>query len=83
MKKAPPKKGAIQKVGVIATIASLIEGSGKKGVTKEEILEALVEKFPDRAKDSMKATIGIQVPGRMSREKFEIEEIAKGVYRKK
>jgi len=68
--------------GVIATIVSLIEGSGKKGVTKEEILTALTKAFPDRKVESMKNTINVQVPNRISKERFPIEKIDGDRYRK-
>lgn len=68
--------------GVIATIVSLIEGSGKKGVTKEEILTALIKAFPDRKVESMKNTVNVQVPNRISKERFSIEKIDGDRYRK-
>jgi len=52
------EKGGIQKVGIIATIISSIQ---KKPLTKAQILEILVEKFPDRKADGMKSTISIQL----------------------
>ncbi len=68
--------------GVIATIVSLIEGSGKKGITKEEILTALTKAFPDKKPESMKNTINVQVPNRISKERFPIEKIDGNRYRK-
>lgn len=68
--------------GVIATIVSLIEGAGKKGVTKEEILTVLTKAFPDRKVESMKNTINVQVPNRISKERFPIEKINGDRYRK-
>jgi cobalamin biosynthesis protein CobT len=68
--------------GIIATIVSLIEGSGKKGVTKEEILTALTKAFPDRKVESMKNTVNVQVPNRISKERFSIEKIDGDRYRK-
>lgn len=68
--------------GVIATIGALIEGSGKKGVTKEEILTALTKAFPDKKAESMKNTINVQVPNRISKERFPIEKINGDRYRK-
>jgi len=67
---SPKKKGP----GVISTIVEAIEKAGKKGITKEEILEILVTTFPDRSEKSMKQTINVQVPGRITREKFEITQ---------
>jgi hypothetical protein len=68
--------------GVIATIVSLIEGAGKKGVTKEEILTVLTKAFPDKKAESMKNTINVQVPNRISKERFPIEKINGDRYRK-
>ena len=45
-------------VGIISTIVSSIQ---KKALTKSEILEILVSKFPDRPADGMKATVSIQL----------------------
>lgn len=78
-KKAKKEKGP----GVIATIVELIEKSGKKGITKEEILNELVKKFPDKAKDSMKNTINVQVPNRITKEKWPVEKTEAGKYFKK
>lgn len=55
--------------GVIATILSLVTSSGKKGISKDELLTKLVELFPDRASEGMSKTIAVQLPGRMSKEK--------------
>ena len=77
---SPGKKPA--NPGVIATIVSLIEGAGKKGVTKEEILTALTKAFPDRKVESMKNTINVQVPNRIIKERFPIEKIDGDRYRK-
>lgn len=64
-KKAKGDKGP----GVISTIFTLIQKAPKKGVSKDEIYEKLVELFPDRAGEGMKKTINVQIPGRMSKEK--------------
>ena len=77
-KPAKKKKGT----GVIASVVEAIEKAGKKGVSKEEILKILVEKFPDRAEKSMKNTVGVQVPGRISRERFEVKSTKDGKYYK-
>ena len=66
--------------GVIATIAQLIEKSGKKGISKEKIHEGLVKAFPDRDHGSMKNTINTQVPNRISKEKFKVSVTEKGNY---
>lgn len=50
-------------VGVIATI---IESIKKKALSKEEILDILVAKFPDRKANGMRSTITIQLgPSRL------------------
>ncbi len=72
------KKG----LGVIATIASSIADAGQKGVSKKDLLEILVEAFPERDPKAMKNTISVQVPGRISRERFELEETKNGKFRK-
>jgi hypothetical protein len=72
---APVKKKALGGTGVVATIAQLIIDSGKKGITKEDILKQLVKKFPDRAEKSMKNTVNLHVPGLMSKERFPVEKI--------
>lgn len=67
--------------GVIATIFSLISKSGKTGVSKDDILVKLTEMFPDRAINGMEKTIGVQLPGRMSKEKgVKIVKLETGCY---
>jgi len=68
--------------GVILTIASLIEVSGEKGISKGAILESLIKTFPERDPECLKATINTQLGGRISKEKFPIEKIEGGFYRK-
>lgn len=74
----PKKKGT----GVIASIAKLVEDAPKKGISKEDILKALVKAFPEREKDSMSKTINVQVPSRISKERFEVKSLGNGKYRK-
>ena len=67
--------------GVIATIFSLVSQSGKKGISKAEILEKLTEMFPDRAPEGMEKTINVQLPGRMSKErKVKIVKLESGCF---
>jgi len=54
------------KPGVIAAILEIIK-SGPH--SKAEILAKLKTKFPDRVEDSMKATINVQIPNRMAKDK--------------
>jgi hypothetical protein len=69
-KKAPEKKKAKKapkpsekKPGVFKVIIDVLRhASPLSPVTKDGILEALKESFPDREEDGMKATINTQVP---------------------
>ena len=61
----------------------MLEGAGKKGITREEIHEELVKRFPDKTKKSMMNTIKVQVPSRINKERFEVEKLEGGKYRKK
>jgi hypothetical protein len=61
---------------------SIIEGAGKKGVNKKEILEQLVELFPDRSEKSMGTPIQVQVPGRISKEKWPVKWLEGGRFAK-
>jgi translation initiation factor 1 (eIF-1/SUI1) len=53
-KESNPRNG----IGIIATI---IENLQKKSLSKDEIHQILVKKFPDRPADGMKSTISIQL----------------------
>ena len=66
-----PIKDGNKKLGVIATIANCIKSS-KDGITKDEIFEILKTTFPERNTTSMRNTINIQVPNRLSKEKFKV-----------
>mgnify|MGYP001069027727 CR=1 FL=1 len=68
--------------GVISTIFNLIEKSGTKGITKQEILDQLIKRFPDRSADKMNNTVNVQIPHRVSRERFKLEKLEGGLYRK-
>lgn len=57
-----------KKVGVIASIADILIATTKP-LTKDEILNQLMERFPDRDSQGMETTVSVQVPVRMSREK--------------
>jgi len=72
-----------KKVGVIKSIIELIEKSGQKGISKEEILEELIKRFPDRQPTSMKNTINVQVPTRISKERFPLEKTPDNKFRRK
>ncbi len=79
----PEKSEKNKKPGVIATIAGAIESAGKAGISKEGILDILVEKFPERAKDSMQKTINVQVPNRITTERFPVVKLKNGNFVKK
>lgn len=68
--------------GVIASIAELLTSS-KKGISKVEILAKLMEKFPERGEAQMRATISVQVPSRINKERFELEKLEGGLFRAK
>jgi hypothetical protein len=69
--------------GVISTIVSAIEKSGKKGISKDDLLVLLKKTFKDRDESSMKNTINIQVPARISKERFAVDRMENGNYRKR
>ncbi len=69
---------------VIASIVEIVQAKAvrKTGVTKEEILAELVKRFPDREEKAMKSTIGVQVPGRLIREKgLKLTTLESGAYK--
>lgn len=59
----PPKKAPKEKkAGVIATIIEILSrASAKKPVSKADILEGLVARFPDRPESGMKVTVNAQL----------------------
>lgn len=61
-KPTPAKKATVKKLGVVATILSLISA---KPMTKDSIVAELVKKFPDRQENSMRSTVNVQIPGRV------------------
>lgn len=62
--------GGGKKPGIIATIIAMLKkGTEKKPVTKETILEKLIQEFPDRDSKAMKSTISSQVPSGLKAEK--------------
>lgn len=69
--------------GIIATIVACIEKAPVKGISKEAILEKLVATFPERDADSMRKTINVQVPARITKERFPVEKLESGNYKKK
>lgn len=80
--KSEKKEKKAKKVGggVIAKIAELITAAGKKGITKEAILAELAKEFPDREEKSMKNTLNVQLPNRMSKEKFPVGKTEAGAF---
>lgn len=77
--KTEKKKGP----GIISTIVTLIENAGKDGISKDEILQGLKKSFPDHSEDKMKATINVQVPARIRKERFNIDKTKDGRWFKK
>lgn len=66
------KKVAPKAPGIIDTIATAIEKSGSKGISKEEIHKILVKTFPDRSPESMRNTINVQVPTNITKQRFPV-----------
>ena len=81
-KKPTKKKPAPKGPGVIATIVECLKKAKKSSpVSKDDILEVLVERFPDRTADAMLKTINTQVPGRLKSEKgLKIVKVDGGYY---
>lgn len=81
--KKPEKAGEPGKPGIIATIRTLLKESGPKGLSKEQIVEELLEAFPGRDATSLKNTCNVQIPSRINKEcDFKIEKLENGNYRK-
>ena len=82
LRKLTGEKKKVEKgPGVIQTILNLVKSAPKTGISKGTILDHLVEQFPDRDSDGMSKTIGVQLPGRMSKErKVEIVRLESGNY---
>jgi len=80
LKKLTGKKSSEPKgPGVISTILALVTDAPKTGISKSEILEKLVEMFPERSKEGMENTINVQLPSRMSKERnIKIEKLETG-----
>jgi len=75
-KKKAAKKEGVKKVGIIDTIISLLK---TKPITKEDIVKALVKKFPDREEKGMTSTVSIQLGGRLEKDKgLKIQKSDKG-----
>jgi hypothetical protein len=72
------KKGPGKNPGIIKTIVEVL--SNEKPVSREQILARLVKRFPDRSEKSMTSTVQTQVPCRLRKNGFEIEE-TDGKYR--
>jgi hypothetical protein len=68
--------------GVIATIIEILKTTtAKKPLSKDEIVQRLVKKFPDREEKSMASTVMIQCGGRLQKEgKLEVKKNEKGYY---
>lgn len=65
-----PVKKEKGKPGVIASILELLQkGTEKKPASKDSIIAELKTRFPERSEESMRATINVQIPSRISKEK--------------
>jgi hypothetical protein len=62
-----------KKPGVISHIVDCVVNAGKAGVDKNEVWESLKAAFPERDQISMLSTVNVQLPGRISNEKFALE----------
>lgn len=72
---------SFQGPGVIVSIVEMIEKADPKvGISKEEILAELVKKFPERDKVKMSKTVAVQVPARISSERFKVKKLESGGY---
>lgn len=78
VKKVQTTKGP----GVIASIVKLIEASERKGTSKAEILEQLCIIFPEHLAIKLKSTINTQLGGRINKERFPLEKLEGGFFRK-
>ena len=86
--KTAGKPGNFQKAGdgkgpgVIGSIVEIVSAATKdKPIMKKDILTKLAKRFPDRSEEAMKATLNIQLPGRLRSEKgLNIQKSAEGGY---
>ena len=76
-KKSPAKKLPAKKMGVILSIIDILLRNQKKGISKNQILDRLAKKFPERNIDGMRATIGVQCPSRINNERQGLNIIKK------
>ncbi len=67
--KAAGKGTGIQKASGPGVIGSIFEFLKAGPCTKVDLLAKLKERYPERSEDSMKATINVQIPSRMAKEK--------------
>jgi hypothetical protein len=78
-KPAPTKRKAGE--GVIATIRMCLQGaSARNPITKDQILDELKEKFPDKRPDSMKSTINHQVPSYLRKAGHDVQKNDRGYW---
>ncbi len=75
--KKDKKDKAEKKPGVIASIINIVKTKGP--ISKEDILKEMVILFPERVEKSMKSTIGVQIPGRINKDRdFDVVDNGKG-----
>lgn len=65
-KSTPVKRASTEGPGIIASILEFVKAGP---ISKDDILSKLVKRFPDRESKAMKSTIGIQLGGRLAKEK--------------
>lgn len=64
------KNANAPKVGVITSIEEFLMASTEaKPLTKKQITDKLAKRFPDRDPELMAKTVGVQIPGRIQRER--------------
>lgn len=66
----PQSAGGDGKPGIIASLAEwMAKTTEEKPLSKKQLLDKLVIRFPDRDPDKMSKTIAVQVPNRLNRDK--------------
>ena len=68
-----------KKVGIVATIVECVENADKKeGVSKEEVLTVLKQRFPERNETSMWSTVKLHIPYLITKERWEVKKLENG-----
>ena len=70
-----------RRAGVIETIREcLFRASESQPVTKAQILDVLVERFPERGRDSMHCTVAQQVPNKLGVAGYHVQKNSLGYW---